>query len=424
MSHRRVSYIHSDELIEAADQLPANPGRASLVHRLISELGLLDDSNQESGTTVAQVIESIPATKDDLLSFHESRYVGEVQHDDTLSLTLTPSLPTDMLLGITGPERPHKSNLDSDESSTTSNSAERLNASSFRLVDRDSTRPAKRQRVDTLGLEDDCPMFEALPSYALEVAGASLTAARELRDGRADVAIAWTGGRHHGKRGEAAGFCYVQDIVMAILEMRRPPAEPSSPPSSPAVPSSDEPSADKIVAGPHRIQKVMYIDLDVHHGDGVESAFFTSPHTLTVSLHLHAPLFFPASGALSSSGPTKGNAACHALNLALEPGLTSPNLLRLFDSCIVPLFETYQPDAIVVQCGCDGLAGDPVKEWNLDSTGLSEIVRRVIEDWNKPTLLLGGGGYNNANAARCWATLTSAAVCAQVGFGDWPPSLD
>lgn len=209
------------------------------------------------------------------------------------------------------------------------------------------------------------------------------------------MAISWTGGRHHGKRGQAAGFCYVQDIALAILELRRPPIHDRD--------SLTEPQ-------PPRIRRVLYLDIDIHHGDGVEASFYTSPYTLTLSMHHHDVSFFPTTGALSSTGPAKGPAACHALNVALRDGLSSQSLLRLFDSCVQPIYDIFKPDAVVLQCGCDGLAGDPVKKWNLDLTGMGEVVRRVVHDWGKITLLLGGGGYDNANAARCWAYLTSVAV--------------
>lgn len=216
----------------------------------------------------------------------------------------------------------------------------------------------------------------------------------------------------------------MQDVVLAILELRLMPPPPSrSPsPSSTNSRSSPVPSPPPIQAPPP-IRRVLYLDIDLHHGDGVESAFYSSPHTLTLSVHLHAPLFYPSTGSLSSTGPTppKGSsksspAAHHALNLALHPGLSTPTLLRLFESCIQPIYEIYQPDAVVLQCGCDGLAGDPCKEWNLDLAGMGEVVRRVVQGWGKRTLLLGGGGYDNANAARCWTYLTSVAVSSALGL--------
>jgi len=252
-------------------------------------------------------------------------------------------------------------------------------------------------RLDRHGLEDDCPVFTELPSYARAVVGASLAAAQELRDGRADIAICWDGGRHHAMRDKASGFCYVNDVVLAIQELRRPsPIERRLDPSS----------------RPKRINRVLYLDFDVHHGDGVESAFFVTPSVLTLSVHLHSRGFFPsATGSLDSIGPSPPNpAAYHALNLALSYGLSSANLARLFDSCIVPIKEAYNPDAVVAQLGCDGLSGDPCKAWNLDLKGIGEITRSIIEGWKLRTLLLGGGGYDSPNAARCWAYLTSVAL--------------
>lgn len=182
---------------------------------------------------------------------------------------------------------------------------------------------------------------------------------------------------------------------------------------------------------------MLYLDLDLHHGDGVESAFFSSPHVLTLSLHLFAPLFFPATGALDSTGPTgaRAPAAGHALNLALEPGLGEETFERVWGSCVEKVVKAYDADAIVLQLGVDGLAGDPCKvrapatskvsrrqirpltralttyrqEWNLPLASFGFALERVLS-WNKRTLLLGGGGYHSANAARAWTYLTSVAV--------------
>ncbi|SCV72039.1 BQ2448_4733 [Microbotryum intermedium] len=406
---RRVAYIHSQELIEAADALPSNLGRASLVHHLVDALDLLDldpdaphtaehrddPAELDDVQTTAQprlargkVMEPLSATRDMLARFHDLKYI-------------------DALLGKADAS---SNDSDSDDQDSQEDQLEPIDRSSFRLVAATSTADdpvsRKRRRLDTAQLVDDCPVFDQLPDYVSLVAGASIRAARALRDDEADVAIAWTGGRHHGKRGVAAGFCYINDIVLAIQELRSPPKSRPRPPLHSPPESYDEPPPRK----PAKISRVLYLDLDLHHGDGVESAFFTSPYVLTLSTHLHAPLFFPSTGSLDSHGPSTGNASYHALNLALEPGLSSSTLLRLFESSIDPIFRAFDPDAVVVQCGADGLQGDPCAEWNLSAYGMGEIVKKVVEGWGRKTLLMGGGGYDNANAARCWAYLTSVAL--------------
>ncbi|SCZ88445.1 BZ3500_MvSof-1268-A1-R1_Chr2-1g04415 [Microbotryum saponariae] len=347
-----------------------------------------------------------------LARFHDLEYIGPF----LLSLVAQPLLTklsrapfADALLGKADSS---SNDSDSDSDVTFSKDEAPFDPSSFRLVAATATADdpvsRKRRRLDTAQLVDDCPVFDQLPDYVSLVAGASIRAARALRDDEADVAIAWTGGRHHGKRGVAAGFCYINDIVLAIQELRSPPKARPSP--HPASSSEDEPTPPPPRPKPAKISRVLYLDLDLHHGDGVESAFFTSPYVLTLSTHLHAPLFFPSTGSLHSHGPATGNASYHALNLALEPGLSSSTLLRLFESSIDPIFQAFSPDAVVVQCGTDGLQGDPCAEWNLSAWGMGEVVRRVVQMWGTKTLLLGGGGYESANAARCWAYLTSVAL--------------
>lgn len=198
-----------------------------------------------------------------------------------------------------------------------------------------------------------------------------------------------------------AGFCYVGDIPLAISVIRGPSATRTT-----------------------RINRVLYIDLDLHHGDGPASSYSSTKNVLTLSIHLHAPLFYPATGALDSTGPAKSQSAYHDLNLACEPGLSTPSLLRLFNSCVLPVMTTYQPQAIVVQCGCDGLAGDPCAEWNLSLEGMGECVSWILQhaDAHKAkVLLLGGGGYSNVSAARCYAYLTSIAVRRRAPLG---PSVE
>ncbi|GAA5902591.1 hypothetical protein JCM6882_009325 [Rhodosporidiobolus microsporus] len=391
---RRVAYIHSDELIEIADDLPANEGRASLVHQLCSAFALLDDgdTNEDAGGDEdgvrATLVEPLEASREELCRFHDAKYIDTILGRD--------------------PE------ASSDASSESDNDAP---PPSFGLSRSSSSRPPPKKRFkpsasDSLGLTDDCPLFPSLPRYASLVAGASMTAARLLRDGKPDIAIAWTGGRHHSKRGEASGFCYVNDIVLAVMEMRGKPVPP--PPPSPSGDNEDG-TPPPPLKPPKRLSRILYIDLDLHHGDGVESAFYTTPSCLTLSVHLHAPLFFPATGSLDSTGPTASTGskpppgALHALNVALEPGAGGEALERVWKSCVEAVREAYAPDAVVLQCGVDGLAGDPCKEFNLSLSALGHCVSAALA-WDLPTLLLGGGGYNHPSAARAWSYLTSIAL--------------
>ncbi|GAA5915983.1 uncharacterized protein JCM6883_006241 [Sporobolomyces salmoneus] len=367
---RRVTYIHSPELQRVGDALPSNLGRASLVHSLISSYGLLDDGEAEDdvteGLAIAKVVEPVRARREELLSFHDEDFI-------------------DSLLGATSPSG---SEADSDSD--------------------DSSSPRKRQKTShsSTSLVDDCPPFPLLSEYVPLVAGASLTAARQLRDGLADVAISWNGGRHHAARGEAKGFCYVNDIVLAIMELRKKPIPPPPPlDEDDETETETEPPLRPVT--PKKLSKILYLDLDLHHGDAVESAFLSSPYILTLSLHLHAPLFYPSTGSLDSSGPTNPKAAGrgHALNLALESGLGGDALKRVWET-VENVRESFGPDAVVVQCGVDGLNGDPCKEWNLSLSDYGQCITSILE-WNLPTLLLGGGGYSSPDAARVWTHLTS-----------------
>jgi histone deacetylase 8 len=163
------------------------------------------------------------------------------------------------------------------------------------------------------------------------------------------------------------------------MELRKKPVPPPSPPSpSPSDDERDSPSPPRSSAPPKKLSKILYIDLDLHHGDAVESAFLSSPYTLTLSLHLHAPLFYPSTGSLDSSGPSNPKAAGkgHALNLALESGLGGESLNRVWE-VIEKVKESFGPVAVVVQCGVDGLNGDPCKV-RFEMPHLSVITNRLM----------------------------------------------
>lgn len=247
------------------------------------------------------------------------------------------------------------------------------------------------------GLVDDCAAFPRLWDYVRAVAGATLAAADALsprdgsrvRVGGARAAINWAGGRHHARRERAAGFCFVNDAVLGILRL--------------------------IDRG---LPRVLYVDLDVHHGDGVEAAFLGEEAVMCVSLHLKRRGFFPGgSGGARETGQDGGR--YRNLNLPLREGLTDAQLLDVV-RCVVPAaFRSHRADAVVLQCGCDGLAGDPVAPhaWNLSSGGLARAAALVLAAARRHgarALVLGGGGYRPADAARVWVEVTAAACGAAV----------
>ncbi|KAJ7138492.1 histone deacetylase complex protein [Mycena crocata] len=246
-----------------------------------------------------------------------------------------------------------------------------------------------------LGLEDDCPTFEGMADYVRLVGGASLTAVKTLRQPRCELAICWDGGRHHAQKSQAAGFCYVADCTLALMALRRL-TQPS-------------PSA-----GPTLKMRTMYLDLDLHFSDGVSHAFFqtsaVSPHLLTFSIHHAAPGFFPSS-ALAALPSPKGDP--FTLSLPLRAGASNRTFARAWQ-CVERVHTAFDPDYVVLQCGVDGLAGDPcaIFNWSLgpDEGSLGWCVGRVVNGWRGKKLLLGGGGYDSPNAARAWGYLTSVAL--------------
>jgi len=188
------------------------------------------------------------------------------------------------------------------------------------------------------------------------------------------------GGLHHAKKAECSGFCYTNDIVLAILELLR------------------------------YHSRVLYIDIDVHHGDGVEEAFYTTDRVMTVSFHRHGDGFFPCTGALEDRGVGAGKN--HSLNFPLADGIDDDTYQRLFRSIIGGVMESYKPDAIVLQCGADSLTGDKLGPFNLTLRGHGSCVQ-YCKGLGVPLLLLGGGGYTVQNVARAWTFETAIALGVQ-----------
>ncbi|RDX48309.1 histone deacetylase RPD3 [Lentinus brumalis] len=223
---------------------------------------------------------------------------------------------------------------------------------------------------------EDNPAFEGVFEFCSISAGGSIAAAQRLMSGQTDIAINWAGGLHHAKKREASGFCYINDIVLAILEMLR------------------------------SVPRVLYIDIDCHHGDGVEEAFYTTDRVMTCSFHKFGE-YFPGTGTARDRGRGKGRG--YALNVPLKDGITDEAYRSVFEPIIDKILEIFQPSAIVLQCGADSLSGDKLGCLNLTMQGHASCVQ-YIRKKNIPLLLLGGGGYTVKNVARTWTYETACAL--------------
>mmetsp|Transcript_13936 Transcript_13936/g.33256 ORF Transcript_13936/g.33256 Transcript_13936/m.33256 type:complete len:434 (-) Transcript_13936:209-1510(-) len=219
----------------------------------------------------------------------------------------------------------------------------------------------------------DCPVFDGLYEFTQLYTGASIDGAIRLNNDDADIAINWSGGLHHAKKSEASGFCYINDIVLAILELLKVHA------------------------------RVLYIDIDVHHGDGVEEAFYCTDRVMTFSLHKYGD-FFPGTGHIKDTGAKDGTG--YSVNAPLTSGMTDATYEEIFKPVMAKIMEIYRPGAIVLQCGADSLTGDRLGCFNLSLKGHAECVK-YTKSFGVPTLVLGGGGYTIRNVARCWAYETS-----------------
>ena len=223
----------------------------------------------------------------------------------------------------------------------------------------------------------DCPIFENLFDFCQIYTGGSLEGALKLCHNQADVAINWAGGLHHAKKSEASGFCYINDLVLCILEMLK------------------------------YYPRVVYIDIDIHHGDGVEEAFYLTDRVMTVSFHKYGDNFFPGTGEISDVGERNGK--YYSVNVPLKDGILDDDFVRLFQQIMGKVMEVYRPGAVVLQCGADSLAHDRLGCFNLSLDGHAECVK-FMKKFNVPLLLTGGGGYTKNNVSRCWCNETAVVL--------------
>jgi acetoin utilization protein AcuC len=216
----------------------------------------------------------------------------------------------------------------------------------------------------------DTPVFPDAFAYGAWACGAGLKAADLLLSGEADIAFNLLGGFHHAMREKASGFCYLNDMVLACQRLA--------------------------AAG----KRVAYLDIDAHHGDGVQEAFYRRNDVLTISLHETGKTLFPWGGFEGETG--EGPGLGYNVNVPLPPFTYDEAFLKALQAVALPVLTAYQPDALVLELGMDTLAGDPLTHLHMTNNIVVEVLNRLLQ-FNKPLLVGGGGGYHVANTVRGWA---------------------
>jgi len=236
----------------------------------------------------------------------------------------------------------------------------------LRLAGEGATAPFSFQHG--LGTPDN-PSFPGVYDWAMSVAGGSIQCAEALLTGETDRAFNFSGGLHHAMPNFASGFCHVNDGVLAIQTL--------------------------LNAG----KRVAYVDIDAHHGDGVEHAFYDTDRVLTVSIHQTGRTIFPGTGFVDDLGENEGQG--YALNIPLHPGAGDAAYAQALERVILPALRAYKPDVLVTQLGSDAVLGDVVANLRMS---LHQFERHLLafRELGFPWLALGGGGYDVGNVVRAW----------------------
>jgi acetoin utilization protein AcuC len=231
----------------------------------------------------------------------------------------------------------------------------------------------------------DNPVFPGMYDAAALIVGGSVLAARQVHEGRAQHAVNISGGLHHAMRDRASGFCVFNDAAIAIAWLLR-----------------------------QGYERIAYVDVDVHHGDGVQAAFYDDPRVLTVSVHQTPLTLFPGTGYPEETGDA-AKADGSAVNLALPNGTDDTGWLRAFSAVVPSVVRAFRPQVLVTQCGCDAHHEDPLADLALTVDG-QRASYRVLHDLAHEVcdgrwVALGGGGYGLVRCVpRAWTHLIAEAA--------------
>lgn len=328
MKNRELAFVYTPEVeaLSYPDDCPFKTCRTGLTRQRLRSFGLL-------GVDGYREVAPRQATRDELEHFHTLHYLAELQRAATGDLTLA-----GLKAGLGGP---------------------------------------------------DTPVFRDLHEYGAWACGAALTGADLLLAGKADIVFSLLGGFHHAFPERAAGFCYLNDVVLAAMRM----AEAN--------------------------RRVAYLDLDAHHGDGVQYTFYGRDDVLTISLHESGQTLFPWGGFENEIGVGRGRG--YNVNVSLPAGTYDEAYLEAYEEVAAPLLNTFDPDYLLVELGLDTLAGDPLTHMRLTNNAVVEVLEQLLR-LQKPMLVLGGGGYHVENTVRGWA-LAWRTCCGVRAEEDWAAGL-
>lgn len=244
---------------------------------------------------------------------------------------------------------------------------------------------------------DDVPVFEGMHEASARIVSGTVDIARAVWHGEAGHGVNFTGGLHHAMPGNASGFCVYNDIAVAIKTLLAEGAE-----------------------------RIAYVDIDVHHGDGVERIFWDDPRVMTISLHESGRVLFPGTGFANDIGGPRAEGS--AINVAFPPGTSDGPWLRAFHAIVPPLVRSFDPQIMITQHGCDSHALDPLAHMALSLDCQVESYRALHElahdvcggRW----VAVGGGGYELVDVVpRAWAHLVAIAAHQPIDPGTpVPPS--
>ncbi len=228
------------------------------------------------------------------------------------------------------------------------------------------------------GLGDvENPVFKGLYDWARLMCGGTLEAVNRVSEGGCRVAFSMAGGWHHAHAARASGFSYLNDAVIAIKQLLK------------------------------QGKRVVYVDIDAHHGDAVQEAFYNTNQVLTISIHENGKDFYPYSGFIDEVGA--GDGYGYSINIPLVPHSDDLIFEQAFSRVISPLIDAFAPDVLVTQMGVDPLRTDPLTRLEC-TTAFMEYAAKQFFATGIPWAALGGGGYDRLNVARAWTLLWSNVI--------------